>query len=35
MIVKFEIRKHGYAEFHTMMFVINDCDTSGVEWVSQ
>ena len=28
-MLKIELQKIGYADFHTMLFVINDCDTSG------
>ena len=29
-----ELQNHGYVEFHTMLFVLSDCDISEVEVVS-
>ena len=28
-----ELQKKEYAEFHTMLFISSDCDTSEVEWI--
>ena len=31
MLLKIELQKHGYAEFHMTLSVINECDTSKVD----